>query len=131
MAKLQVVTNVIVIMALIGFVFREWTQAIEASTPGRKGEIDSRIHTDANAAFITLTNLNKFKLDSICMQGKIVSKTNANRIALSVPVCTGEIPARATVTMVAPYTVGEPIEVCGKKEYSIDWTGCSFTTELK
>jgi hypothetical protein len=135
------VTCVVVILAVIGNAFETVSQHLAAAAAAaaaaakpsgpQPGHLEESAYTNAEAAHLTLTNLNAFPVEG-CLRAIVTGK--AGRTVVSVPVCTGEMKPRTTVVLVAPYRIGEVMKVCAGEpdrwgNPHLDWSTCSFTTE--
>lgn len=136
---LATVAYVCVILATIGYAFETIrqqvaaTKAVVAQGP-QAGRIEQSAYTNANAAHLTLTNLNPYSVEA-CVRGFVKSKRAgvAGRVQ-SAPVCTGEMKPRTTVVLEAPYPVGAIEALCSGEPdrfgiAHIDWGRCDFDLE--
>jgi hypothetical protein len=136
---LAVIAHVCIILFSVGYLVGQIRESLaRAATtvvrPPEIGEIEEQAYTNALAAHFTFTNLNSFPAET-CIRGVIREKNGTSKLAaFSAPVCTGEMKARSTVVLEAPYRVGEVEELCSGSpdrwgNTHLDWSKCSFTTE--
>jgi hypothetical protein len=135
MSKLLSVAGVCVILATAGYAFETVKQELAVLRQGVTMErpehprLEQSAYTDLSAAHVTFTNLNGYSVGQ-CMRGLVVPHGGGRKVT-SVPVCTGEIKPRTTVSLEAPYPVGAVIEVCHDDHMKNlpDWSKCDFTLE--
>lgn len=122
---LVVVTCIVVMLALMGQALDRLR--IEANV-ARTGNIDQSAHSTAEAAHITLTNMNNFTVEA-CFRGVVENKIRGR--TESVAVCSGEMKPRTTVVLTAPYPVGDVEKTCPGEPNSfgikhVNWEQCTF-----
>lgn len=130
---------VCVILATFGYAYETVRQQVAAAaaaaaakpTGPQPGQLEQSAYTNAQAAHVTLTNLNAFTVEA-CVRGVVTSR--AGERAQSVAVCTGEMKPRTTVAIEAPYRVGAVEKICSGPAdrfgmTHIEWDRCSFELE--
>jgi hypothetical protein len=139
---LVAVTCAFVILAVFGYAYETVRQnvavaAAAAASVGTKGpvagKLDESSYTNAEAAHVTVTNLNAFPVES-CFRAVVTGKGTGPVRAESVTVCTGEMKPRTTTVLVAPYRIGAVERLCSGPfdrfgNAHLDWSLCTFTTE--
>lgn len=129
---LVAVTCVCILLAISGYAFDTIRQNLAlAATAVRDGKTEELAYTNAEAAHVTVTNLNRFPVEA-CVRA-IVEGPAHGRVE-SVAVCTGEMKPRTTQVLVAPYQIGAVEKLCAGEPdrlgyTTVDWKKCSFTIE--
>lgn len=137
-------TCVFVIIAVLGYAFETVRQYVAAAAAAaraaaagsqgpRPGKLETSSYTNAEAAHVTITNLNAFDVES-CFRAVVTREDVAGGRVESVPVCTGLMKPRTTIVLQAPYRIGAVEALCPADNdrfnlRRIDWSKCSFTTE--
>jgi hypothetical protein len=132
--QLVTLANVFVILIGVGLAYDAVRQAVvstaNAAVTRTDGEFKQSASTSADAAHVTLTNLNSWTM-STCVTA-VVTSIKTRTTVRSVPVCTGEVKPRTTVTLEAPYSVGAIKELCPDTTNTfraVDWDKCTFDLE--
>ena len=130
------------VVILVGSVFlvneakeivSHFTAGVAAAAKGQDLEIDSMATTSVELASVTLTNRHGFTAEPKCFAPVVTSNHNGKKVTGAV-VCSGELKPKSTVSLLAPYSPGAVLAICGRDEQFgrvPDWSECSFTLEPK
>lgn len=136
---LETVSQFAIILGVVAFLGEAVVEKLSAAsaaaaTVAGDGEADKMLrqaYTSAQTAHITFTNLHSFT-GSACVKAVVTSIATGRTIA-SMPVCTGEVKPRSTVSLEAQYSEIDGVKtLCPDNDSRIggvDWNKCDFALE--
>jgi hypothetical protein len=130
----QVAVSALTLGAVVVLLARVFVATAPAPETARASldQMKYSAYTNAQAAHVTVTNMNLSETHWACIEGVVTSKST-HSAASTVAVCTGDMKPHTTVVLEAPYKPGAIMDMCstevGEGRFArkeLDWDLCDF-----